>query len=174
MCMWDVCMYIFVRHVSESACVLRARNMNQFKSIFYTEITHLSNLLQCSILLWNAREFTRLLIEIIATGRTSPTPSEEPLFWKWVNHWFSAGNHQGKSMVNERVEMANGPVQQDIQLSLYFFFIDRPWCPAIFKLVVKWRPVTLRGSLFLRFGKVQMEKHPRLNKTVRERVGEKL
>lgn len=34
-------------------------------------------------------------------------------------------------MVNERVEMANGLVQQDIQLSLYFFL----WagrCPAIF------------------------------------------
>lgn len=39
-------------------------------------------------------------------------------------------------MANERVEMANGLVQQDIQLSLYSF-IDRPWCLAIFKLVVK-------------------------------------
>lgn len=34
-------------------------------------------------------------------------------------------------MVNERVEMANGLVQQDIQLSLYSF-IGRPQCPAIF------------------------------------------
>lgn len=39
-------------------------------------------------------------------------------------------------MVNERAEMANGLVQQDIQLSLYSF-IDRPRCPAMFKLVVK-------------------------------------
>lgn len=39
-------------------------------------------------------------------------------------------------MVNERVEMVNGLVQQDIQLSLHSF-IDRPRCPAIFKLVVK-------------------------------------
>lgn len=39
-------------------------------------------------------------------------------------------------MANERVEMANGVVQQDIQLSLYSF-IDRPECPAVSKLVVK-------------------------------------
>lgn len=33
-------------------------------------------------------------------------------------------------MLNERGEMANGPVQQDIQLSLHSF-IDRPRRPAI-------------------------------------------
>lgn len=39
-------------------------------------------------------------------------------------------------MVNERVETANRPVQQDIQLSLYSF-IDRPRCPVIVRLVFK-------------------------------------
>ncbi len=145
-----------VQSVSEKACVLGGRNKNQFKSI-YREMTYLSKLLQSvPFLLLKAREFTRLLIEIIATGRTWPTPSEELLFGKWVNHWFTAGNHQGESMANERVEMENGLVQQDIQLSLHSF-IDRPRCPAIFKLLVKWRPVALRGSLFLRLRKVQME-----------------
>lgn len=69
-CMWAVCTSLYMRLVSEKACVLRGRNMNQFKSISYTEMTYLCNLLQYSILLWNAQEFTRLLIEIIATGRT--------------------------------------------------------------------------------------------------------
>lgn len=36
-------------------------------------------------------------------------------------------------------------------------FIDRPRCPAISKLVVKWSPVALRGSLLLRLAKVQMK-----------------
>lgn len=39
-------------------------------------------------------------------------------------------------MVNERVEMANGPVQQDIQLSLYSV-IDRQRCPVIVRVVFK-------------------------------------
>lgn len=39
-------------------------------------------------------------------------------------------------MVNERDEMANGPVQQDIQLSLYSV-IDRPRCPVIVRVVLK-------------------------------------
>ena len=42
-CMCGVCMQ---HDVSGNACVLRGRNMNQFKSIFYTEMTYLSNLLQ--------------------------------------------------------------------------------------------------------------------------------
>ena len=39
-------------------------------------------------------------------------------------------------MVNERGEMANGLVQQDIQLSLYSF-IDRPQHTAISELTAK-------------------------------------
>lgn len=39
-------------------------------------------------------------------------------------------------MVNERVETANGPVQRDIQLSLYSS-IDSRRCPAIVRLVFK-------------------------------------
>ena len=66
---------------------------------------------------WNSH----VLIEIIATGGTGASSSEGQLFWKWENHWFSAGNHQAESMVNDRGEMANGLFQQDIQLALYSF-----------------------------------------------------
>lgn len=38
--------HVSVQHVSENVCVPRGCDMNQFKSIFYTEMTYLSNLLQ--------------------------------------------------------------------------------------------------------------------------------
>lgn len=105
-------------HVSE-----KGLNVNLFKPALHREITYLSNLLYAVSFYGERLENSHASwLKSLPLGERSQHPSEELLFWKWVNHWFPAGNHQDKSMVNERAEMANSWVQQDIQLSLY-----SPW-----------------------------------------------
>ena len=97
---------------------------------------------------------SHVLIEIIATGGTGASSSEGLLFWKWENHWFSAGNHQGESMVNDRGEMANGLFQRDIQLALYSF-MSKTNCVLFLSTG---RPGPQEGSSLPLFDRVQVWK----------------
>lgn len=84
------------------------------------------------ILLW--RQFPRLLIEIIATGRTSPAPSEEEPLLQSKSLIFC---RKSSRRIFGKWESGYGKWSSSVGYSVITVFFCRPCRQAIFKLVVK-------------------------------------
>lgn len=151
-----VCTSVHMQHVSKSARVLWGRYMQQFKAIFWREITYLSNLLETVLFYCERQENSHASwLKSLPLGE----PSQHPQRSCYSESEWIIDFQQEIIKVNERVEMANGPVQQDIQLSLYSV-IDRPRCPVIVRVVFKWRLVAHRRCFFPALWGSANGKHP--------------
>lgn len=141
--------------MSENACVLRGHNVNQFKSILYTEMTYLSNLLPSvprycgrprihTPLDWNHCHWENLANTL--RGAAILKVSESLIF-----------SRKSSRRIYGKWKSGDGKWSSSAGYSVITVFFYRQATVSSYFHVVKWGPVTLRGSLFLCFGKVQME-----------------